>query len=528
MDQKTKQRLSHCAFYLGLAIALVIGGMLRLPSLELRPMHLDEAVQAARFGQLLEEGTFDYLPDDGHGPGLLYFTLPIAKAAGVSSFNDTSQTLLRLTPALFGLGIIALTAFAFRHWLGTPAAIVSALLAAVSPMMGFYSRYYIMEVPMVFFLLLFLLCIWRYLLSQHLAWLICAGLCGAVMHATKETFGISIVALVFAALIVGMITPLWFKLRFTDLRKIAIHLAIALPISLLLSAALYSVFFNSPSAIGDSYRTYTNYFSRASGSAGHEQPWYYYLQLLFHKEMSDGFSWSEALTLILAAVGIVAAFTWRKLPSNTRILAQTLALYTLFSFAFYSIIPYKTPWSILAALHAAMILAGFGFYALLRLARRLPLQIALCAALFFGIKQLAGQSHTASFPYLGKSPIYAMEDRNPYVLGHTTTGFINNIVEPLQTLLDVSPEKENTIIRIIHDESGWPIPWYFRNYRINPTPGVQEVEDALVVITDDTHFDAVQAKLGDAYTYTPANLREGIWIYLFYQQALFDKAHPDL
>jgi uncharacterized protein (TIGR03663 family) len=529
------QRLTRLAFYAGLAVALLIGAKLRLPELGLRPMHVDEAVQAARFGQLIEEGTFDYLPEDGHGPGLLYFTAPVSFLSGATTYAETSEPLLRSVSALFGLGIIALTCFSFRRWLGTPAAIASGLLVAVSPMMGYYSRYYIMEIPMVFFLLVFLICAWHYLLSWRLPWLIGAGLAGAIMHATKETFGISIVALVLSVGLVGCFT--WWQCRddrqsllkkFPPPSQIVIHLAIAIPISLFFSAALYSVFFTNLEAIPKSYQTYVSYFGRATEPTGHEKPWHYYLQLLFHKEMADGFKWSEALTLGLAATGAVAAFSWRNLPRKTLGLAQILTLYTLLSFAIYSLIPYKTPWSILAALHAAILLAGFGFYALLRLARLLPIQIALSLALLIGLGNLAAQSHHASFPYRGKMPLYAMGSRNPYVYHHTTTGFISQLVEPLQKLLDASPDGERTVIRIIHTEDGWPIPWYFRQYPINPTRGIQEVESAPVVITDDAYFDAVQEKLGDDYTFTSANLRENLFIYLFYKKSLFDLAHPEL
>ena len=509
--------------------------MLRLPDLDLRPMHVDEAVQAGRFGQLIEEGTFDYLPEDGHGPGLLYLTLPFAKLAGVETYAETSEKLLRSVPAFFGLALIVLTAFAFRSWLGAPAAIASALLVAASPMMGFYSRYFIMEMPMVFLLLVFLICAWRYLLSRHLAWLIAAGVCGAFMHATKETFGISIVALVLAVGIVTVIQSLssadgkaWVRQRFDDPAQLAIQFAIAIPISLIVSAALYSVFFKSPGTIGESYTTYLNYFDRATGLTGHEKPWNYYLELLFWKEMADGFTWSEAITLILAAIGIIAAFTWRKLPHESRVLAQILALYTIFSFAIYSLIPYKTPWSILAALHAAIILAGFGFYALLRAARFIPLQIIWIAALLAGTGYLAAQSHKASFPYKGKVPLYAMQNRNPYVYNHTTTGFISNVIKPMEKLLDANPDGTNTIIRVIHDESAWPVPWYFRNYRFDYDPNIRENENAAIILTDPSKVDELEIALGEDYTFGLANLREDRLIYFFYKQSLFDLAHPDL
>ncbi len=53
-------------------------------------MHVDEAIQAGAFRQLLEEGSFDYLTEDGHGRGLLYFAIPMSKAAGAASLRDAA------------------------------------------------------------------------------------------------------------------------------------------------------------------------------------------------------------------------------------------------------------------------------------------------------------------------------------------------------------------------------------------------------------------------------------------------------
>jgi len=536
LHQITKERLAHVAFYLGLAIAIFFGAKLRLEKLDIRPMHVDEAIQAMRFGELLEEGKFEYLPDDGHGPGLLYATLPFAWAKGADTYVETDEVMLRRVPAFFGIAIIALTGFAFRRWLGTPAGIASAFLVAVSPMMSFYSRYYIMETPMVFFLLAFILFAWLYLLSRKLPWLIAAGACGAIMHATKETFGISIIALLLGAVCAVLISLAfnrdllnWLKERLADPSRLAIHMAIALPISLYFSAVLYSVGFNDTSSIAESYQTYANYLDRGTGEeTGHEKPTNYYLELLTKKVMEAEFTWSEAVTLILAGIGIIASFAWPKLSPEKRFLATTLALYTVFSFAFYSLIPYKTPWSIMSSLHAATILAGFGFCAIFHLCRHPAIQVAACIPLFFGVKDLHRQALLANFPTERKMPLYAMENRNPYVYGHTTTGFVKNIVEPLDQLLAVSPDGHSTIIRVVHSEDGWPIPWYFRDYPINPTREIAPVETDSIVITDDAYFDAVQAALGDDYTFTLANLRSDLVIYMFYKQSLFDLAHSDL
>ena len=42
--------------------AVLIGAELRFRDLELRPMHTDEAVQAARLGDLIENKKFNYKP----------------------------------------------------------------------------------------------------------------------------------------------------------------------------------------------------------------------------------------------------------------------------------------------------------------------------------------------------------------------------------------------------------------------------------------------------------------------------------
>jgi predicted membrane-bound mannosyltransferase len=67
--------------YLLFAIAVLAGVLLRLPWLDLRPLHVDEAVHAVKFGELLERHTYRYDPVEYHGPTLNYFTLIPARLA---------------------------------------------------------------------------------------------------------------------------------------------------------------------------------------------------------------------------------------------------------------------------------------------------------------------------------------------------------------------------------------------------------------------------------------------------------------
>ena len=95
-------------------LAVLIGTGLRFSDLEIRPMHTDEAVQAYRMGNLLEGDGFEYNPSDGHGPGLLLFSLPVTLVRGATSYLQLDETTLRLTPAIFGIALIT-AALLFRN-----------------------------------------------------------------------------------------------------------------------------------------------------------------------------------------------------------------------------------------------------------------------------------------------------------------------------------------------------------------------------------------------------------------------------
>ena len=113
-------------------------------------MHHDEANQAARFGILLEHGTYTYDADDHHGPTLYYLTLPIAWVSGATNFAETSETTYRILPVIFGMLLILCTPL-LRNGIGCIAVLAAALLTAISPAMTYYSRFYIQEILLVFF-----------------------------------------------------------------------------------------------------------------------------------------------------------------------------------------------------------------------------------------------------------------------------------------------------------------------------------------------------------------------------------------
>ncbi|HHE55421.1 MAG TPA: hypothetical protein ENL21_06530, partial [Caldithrix abyssi] len=91
-----------------LIILLIAGSTLRLYNLDHRPVHGDEAVNAAKLNQLMQSGHFHYDPADYHGPLLFYCSWPLAKLGGKSDWRQLTEQNLRLVTVLFGLLLLLL------------------------------------------------------------------------------------------------------------------------------------------------------------------------------------------------------------------------------------------------------------------------------------------------------------------------------------------------------------------------------------------------------------------------------------
>src|SRR5436190_5166878 len=152
-----------------LAVLLAIAGALalRVPNLDTRPLHNDEAVNAVKVSELWQQGRYAYDPDEFHGPTLHYATLPFLWLSGARNAEELADSTLRLAPVVSGVGLILLLLF-LADGLGRPAVAWAAIFIAVSPAMVFYSRYFIHEMLLVFFTALTIGAGWRYLQARRL------------------------------------------------------------------------------------------------------------------------------------------------------------------------------------------------------------------------------------------------------------------------------------------------------------------------------------------------------------------------
>ena len=443
---------AYCALILTATIAALL---LRLPRLQQRPMHGDEAVHACKFGDLLEGRGYTYNPSEYHGPTLNYLTLIPAWISRAHEIAEVTEFTVRIVPVFFGVLLVVLFLL-IVDGLGPTAAFFAAVLTAISPAMVFYSRYYIQEILLVCFTFGAIACGCRYAQNKNVLWAILTGVFLGLMHATKETCIIAFGSMALALLLVVLVSRRESGVGPSAGKRLKpAHLAAGFAAAVIVSALFYSSFLTNPDGVLDSFRTYRAYFGRAGHNAIHIHPWHYYLKMLLCSRYYDGPVWSEAFIVVLAVVGLVVAM--RGKGGNYRLL-RFIAFYTVIMTVIYSVIPYKTPWCLLGFLHGMIILAGVGAAAVLKLA---PCGLSRCLV---GLLLFVGGTHLVWQAYLGSYRFYA-DYRNPYVYAHPTMDVIE-MAARVEEIAHVHKDGRQMQVQVIcpgHDY--WPLPWYLRSFR---------------------------------------------------------------
>ena len=215
---------------------------LRLWDLGARPIHYDESLHAFYSWQLFTGDGFRHEPWI-HGP--LQFFL---NSAVFGIFWDSDYT-VRLAYALFGVALVALPYF-LRDYLGRPAALIAAVMLALSPALLYFSRYSRNDIYMAFWALALFVLMWRYLNERKNRYLYMTAAVLALAFATKETAYI-IVAIFGLFLFVLSLTEIvpWLmgRIRLSDITGPAVFLLLMGTLTLPQWAALTSIFQGSGS-----------------------------------------------------------------------------------------------------------------------------------------------------------------------------------------------------------------------------------------------------------------------------------------
>ncbi len=514
MAVRKEVTISLFSFLILVLLGLGLGFFYRLPGLERRPMHADEAILGVKLAEYWQTGHFQYDSKDYHGPGLHQ----TSKAWGGLTGWELDPAAwaegdLRFVVALTGLGVM-LSVFLFADVLGRLGTALALMMTAVSPMMVYYSRYFIMEMQLTLLMALTLGCFWRYSQAGGRLWLVLGGMALGFAHATKETFIINVAAAlagwVLARIFVGEFAPrqsnsLSLMSRSKKNGVSAPWAWVLLP-ALLVSVASYSGGFKDWKAVQDSVLTYANYLERSGGS-GHEKPWHYYLTLIFWRK--DGLVWSEAMIGGLGLLGMLNAFLGEHKSTSRQAFLVFLTGYTGVTFAIYSMLSYKTPWCILTAQHSLTLLAGAGASWLWSACQGGVARLIYKVAVGVGIYFLCGQSKFANEEYRA-------DQRNPYVYSHTTTDLMRLVSEVEKVAASLGSKFS---AQVINRDSGWPLPWYWRALsKVGYQVEVPAQVEAPVIIVEAEQLPTLKARLGnrvDAYTESgPYGLRPGVHLWL--------------
>jgi len=497
---------------------LVAATILRLLDLTVKPLHHDEGVNGLFLTTLFRTGYYHYDPANYHGPTLYYFGWV---ATTINSFfygkDGLSTFAIRLVTALFGIGVVWLM-LCLRRQLGTFGAGAAAALAAVSPGLVFFSRYFIHEILFVFFSLGVVVAVLRYRESKRLRDLVLAALSLALMGATKETWiitlGVWLIALpctiFYLRLRNGPIPPgapanakeplndrsvepiatIWPRASWNKVRPYAIAATVFVAVWVM----FYSSFFtNFPRGVYDSVLTY-GYWFKTGTSSPHDWGWWMYLDWLWKEE------WA---LMVLGAMGISTALARARSP-----FAVFTAFWSLGILTAYSLIHYKTPWCALNIILPVVIMAGYGLEQLYQSG-----MVGRWTAALAALVAIAFSSYQAAILSFEKYD----DDSQPYVYAHTRRDFLS-LVDEINDIAAGSPAGNNIGIIVMSPEH-WPLPWYLRNYPRTLYSGKVIATSEPLLVVHESQLAEVQQLLGDRYRrYSRHELRPGNVLYLYVKQ----------
>jgi uncharacterized protein (TIGR03663 family) len=423
--------------YILLAGIWLLALVLRTAVSDNRPFHVDEAVNGVIAGRLLTEGAYQYDPGAYHGPVLYYLTTPLAKLAGVREYADLNEGLLRLLPALAG-SLLVLIVLVLRRFIPPGAGLTASFLMAVSPMLVYYSRYYIHEMLVVLFASGLFVFGYRYIRIRRISDCIISGLLAGLLICTKETW----IIIVFGLGLSFYITfPAEFRPRnFKQKHALSFTGAVILPVVL-----FYTSFFSNPHGLYGLKDFIGSYLMRAGGEEIHRHPVYYYFQTMFFDTGGNAIFLPETGILIILIAGL-----WRhrgeKLPDLTRL----SGLIAVILFLIFSLIPYKTPWNTACVippliLSAALLISGTS--------RKKYRMVVTAGSALLCLNMVI---LTFILPY---------RSSNPYAYAQSGADVIQVGAEfdKIQQEFDMPDTLKIAVIAKNH--AYWPLPWYFRHWK---------------------------------------------------------------
>ncbi len=448
--------------------ALIVGTLfLHLWALGARPPHHDESIHCEFAYNLLTQGQYSYDPTY-HGPLIYYVMAPLFAIFGPSTVVG------RLYPALAGVALVALP-LAIRRRLGAGAAWWTGLVAAISPIMLYYSRFAREDVPVAFFtataVVLFLLV--RRKGSRPIPWI---GVAAAGHAMMKETFYVTVPLVGVASYVVALRDGVWSSVRkafaWVDRYRVAVGTAILWFVVITVTG--FTVFFFHPEdwafpVKAVRYWYHQHEIQRVGG------PWFYHLPRLALYEF----------------LPIAAALCWvvRRRSHLKRIEAFCLA-WGVAGVAMYAYLGEKVPWLVVHQVLPFIPLAGAQLARTFSPRGRWWSKTLAAAA-------IAGTAWSA----LASSFLHpAMTTTDPHaelIVFVQTTPEEEALAREGRELAAV--HKGEGPVAAVDGEGAWPLSWQWKRIPVwwaMPEKGMRPP----LVVCDPGKEAAVRERLGEGYT----------------------------
>ena len=508
---------------------VVVGTWLRVRNINERPMHGDEANQAYQFQVLHEKGSYKYEPLDFHGPTLYFMTVPLFNILGVESFKESSKWHFRALPLCFAI-FTAFVGLFFLDLLTRKGVLLLTAFQMLSPSMIYYSTYYIQETLLVSTVAAFMATLWRYKKSGKLVYLILAGASLGFMHATKETFIISLFALVLSAAICFR-NQLSGFIKEVNVKKISLFLFPALIVSVM----FYSSFFTHPKGPVDSVTSLVSHVGRGLGivefpdhmtsGKGHAKESTYYLQNMlghFPRKLSSTFkdiyknNSARPISEVLMVVGVFLTFFFRKKFIGR--LGRGHLFFGVNSITLllvYSFIPYKTPWCAQVISYAFMLSASISFVRVFNLKKKsIKVSSYLVVAVLFIDMFRQGTLIT--------DKKFCVSDRNQFAYSHAVYD-VERLGERVAEFSEITGQDSEMPIHFLTGEY-WPMPWYLRTFKNigywedqRPTTDLSKLP--IIITTPDK--ETLCNELSKSHESELRSRLPGYWLQVFYRKGLW-------
>lgn len=476
------------SFFLIAALVLVIAGITRFSRLDLKPMHHDEGVNHHFVDRFLGGEGYAYNPENFHGPLLYEIAFPVVALLG------DDEIVLRAMPAVMGFAAVA-AALAAAPFVGAVGALFGAAVLAVAAPDVYFSRTFIHEVYLSFFLVSTILFGLRFFRDARPRDLHGTLISLVAAFAIKETTAIAVLGMaagLAVARVAGRRSAPGGALA-SPLARIGLRRALdALGIAIIVWILMFTTFGTNPRGLVDFFVAYVPWLRTGVGDTGHVKPAIYFSRLVLY------YYWP-----LLIAAGPAVADLLRARRADTFFFLT----FFLVQLAVYSAIPYKTPWCVMPIIVPLTFLAMNGAQTAWRWAQpSLAARICLAAAMPAAVVAIGSYSWTVNFERYD-------DDREPIVYVQTMRRYLEMM--PVIDAAAKNDQGNSTEILIVDYQS--PTKYYLRAYR-NKTY-YANAPDLMVttpiVIASKSYEEKVREKLASPYVESRYPVWPGMELVLF-------------